>query len=65
MTMLYSVNIRILGNRANVPLIKQETLFTQAAAWGRRVAAKKSGGSGFFDPPCPDHQGAVGSFFPN
>jgi putative ABC transport system permease protein len=33
MTMLYSVNIRILGNRANVPLLKQETMFSQAAAW--------------------------------
>lgn len=33
MTMLYSVNIRILGNRANVPLIKQETLFTHAGDW--------------------------------
>ena len=29
MTMLYSVNIRILGNRANVPLMKQETILTQ------------------------------------
>jgi len=37
MTMLYSVNIRILGNRANVPLIKQETMFTQAAAWTQDI----------------------------
>lgn len=37
MTMLYSVNIRILGNRANVPLIKQETMFTQAAAWTQGI----------------------------
>ncbi|GFO61739.1 ABC transporter permease [Geomonas silvestris] len=29
MTMLYSVNIRILGNRANVPILKHETLLTQ------------------------------------
>lgn len=29
MTMLYSVNIRILGNRANVPLLRKETLLTQ------------------------------------
>jgi putative tryptophan/tyrosine transport system permease protein len=28
MTMLYSVNIRVLGNRANVPLINQETILT-------------------------------------
>jgi putative ABC transport system permease protein len=29
MTMLYSINIRILGNRANVPILKHETLLTQ------------------------------------
>lgn len=29
MTMLYSVNIRILSNRANLPLLRQETLLTQ------------------------------------
>jgi putative tryptophan/tyrosine transport system permease protein len=38
MTMLYSINIRILGNRANVPLLRQETVFTQVATmadgWG-------------------------------
>lgn len=28
MTMLYSINIRILKNRANVPLIRTETVFT-------------------------------------
>ncbi len=28
MTMLYSINIRILQNRANVPLIRTETVFT-------------------------------------
>ncbi len=28
MTMLYSINIRILGNRANVPVIDQKTLLT-------------------------------------
>lgn len=33
MTMLYSVNIRILGNRANVPLMKQETILTQVVNW--------------------------------
>ena len=31
MTMLYSVNIRILGNRANVPLLKHETILSQVA----------------------------------
>ncbi len=29
MTMLYSINIRILGNRANQPLLKKETILTQ------------------------------------
>jgi len=29
MTMLYSVNIRILQNRANVPLLRTETIFTK------------------------------------
>jgi len=29
MTMLYSVNIRVLGNRANVPLLNQETVLTR------------------------------------
>ncbi len=33
MTMLYSVNIRILGNRANVPLMRQETILTQIVDW--------------------------------
>ncbi|AEC02217.1 ABC transporter permease [Parasphaerochaeta coccoides] len=28
MTMLYSINLRILGNRANVPLLRIETLYT-------------------------------------
>lgn len=31
MTMLYSINIRILGNKANVPLLKQKTILTQVA----------------------------------
>ncbi len=29
MTMLYSVNIRILSNRANLPLLRVETLLTR------------------------------------
>ena len=32
MTMLYSINIRILGNRANVPLLKQKTILTEVAS---------------------------------
>jgi putative ABC transport system permease protein len=40
MTMLYSVNIRILGNRANVPLVRQETILTQVVAWANGVIPK-------------------------
>ncbi|MCF7927757.1 MAG: ABC transporter permease [Spirochaetales bacterium] len=29
MTMLYSINIRVLGNRANLPLIREETILTR------------------------------------
>ena len=29
MTMLYSINIRIMGNRANVPVLKQETILSK------------------------------------
>jgi putative ABC transport system permease protein len=29
MTMLWSVNIRVLGNRANLPLLRQETILSQ------------------------------------
>lgn len=32
MTMLYSINLRILGNRANLSLLKYNTLFTQIKA---------------------------------
>ena len=32
MTMLYSINIRILGNRANVPVIDQKTLLTDISS---------------------------------
>jgi putative ABC transport system permease protein len=31
MTMLYSVNIRILGNRANVPLLNQDTILSSVS----------------------------------
>jgi len=31
MTMLYSVNIRILGNRANVPVLKEETILSKVS----------------------------------
>ena len=32
MTMLYSINIRILGNRANVPVLQHETILTKVSA---------------------------------
>ena len=32
MTMLYSINIRILGNRANVPIIDQKTLLSDVSS---------------------------------
>jgi putative ABC transport system permease protein len=31
MTMLYSINIRILGNRANVPVLKHETILSRVS----------------------------------
>jgi len=33
MTMLYSINIRILQNRANVPLLRTETILTRVTEW--------------------------------
>jgi len=30
MTMLYSINIRIMGNRANIPLLRRDTILTRA-----------------------------------
>lgn len=33
MTMLYSINIRILGNRANVPVLHQETILSKVTAF--------------------------------
>jgi len=32
MTMLYSINIRIMGNRANVPLLNQETILNSVSS---------------------------------
>jgi putative ABC transport system permease protein len=32
MTMLYSINIRVLGNKANLPLLKQETILTKVTS---------------------------------
>ncbi|MDR2051963.1 MAG: ABC transporter permease [Treponema sp.] len=33
MTMLYSVNLRVMGNRANLSLLKVKTLFTSISEW--------------------------------
>jgi putative ABC transport system permease protein len=33
MTMLYSVNLRIMGNKANLSLLKVRTLFTSVSEW--------------------------------
>ncbi|NLZ76898.1 MAG: ABC transporter permease [Spirochaetales bacterium] len=33
MTMLYSINLRILGNKANVPLLRVQTLYTKLPAF--------------------------------
>ncbi|GHV81751.1 ABC transporter permease [Spirochaetia bacterium] len=33
MTMLYSINLRVMNNRANISLLKVPTLFTQVSAW--------------------------------
>lgn len=41
MTMLYSVNIRVLGNRANLPLLKHETLLTKISSFAGGVVPEK------------------------
>lgn len=33
MTALYSINLMIMGNRANMPLLKKDTVYTMAAQW--------------------------------
>jgi putative ABC transport system permease protein len=33
MTMLYSINIRVLGNRPNLPLLRQQTILTVFTDW--------------------------------
>lgn len=35
MTMLWSINIRVLGNRANLPLLRRQTLITQVLDYTR------------------------------
>jgi putative ABC transport system permease protein len=37
MTMLYSINIRILSNRANLPLLRVDTLLTRVHGWTARM----------------------------
>ena len=41
MTMLYSVNIRVLGNRANVPLMNVDTAFTMVEGFSKSVGIPK------------------------
>jgi putative ABC transport system permease protein len=38
MTMLRSVNLRVMGNRANLSLLKTDTIFKHLNAWGREFA---------------------------
>ncbi len=39
MTMLYSINIRILSNRANLPLLRVDTLLTRVHGWTEGIIA--------------------------
>lgn len=48
MTMLYSVNIRVLGNRANVPLLNVSTAFTLMGSWSKRLGMASEYGNLFF-----------------
>ncbi len=48
MTMLYSVNIRILSNRANLPLIRMDTLLTRVHSATQGIMAPESASLIFF-----------------
>lgn len=37
MIALYSINLRIMGGKSNLPLLNQETLFTQLTAWWKAL----------------------------
>ncbi len=37
MTMLYSINLRVMSNRANISFLRIETIFSKSAAWTERV----------------------------
>ncbi|MDR0784339.1 MAG: ABC transporter permease [Treponema sp.] len=37
MTMLFSINLRVMSNRANLSLLKTATLFTRVADWGQAL----------------------------
>ena len=41
MTMLYSVNIRILGNRANLPLLRVDTILTNVVAAAGKIGLSR------------------------
>lgn len=44
MTMLYSINIRVLGNRANVPLLNVTTAFTAVQSWSETLGIPREYG---------------------
>lgn len=41
MTMLWSINIRILGNRANLPLMKNHTILTDIVEWTEGIIPRE------------------------
>ncbi len=48
MTMLYSINIRILSNRANLPLVRQETLLTKVHSLAEGILSPEIASLVFF-----------------
>jgi putative tryptophan/tyrosine transport system permease protein len=43
MTMLYSINIRVLGNRPNLPLVRQQTILSTVSEWLERFMPEEWG----------------------
>ena len=48
MTMLYSINIRVLSNRANLPLVRQETLLTKVHSLAEGILSPEIASLVFF-----------------
>jgi putative ABC transport system permease protein len=46
MTMLYSVNLRIMGNRANISLLRFDTIFTRINEWAAPLGGAWGGAYG-------------------